>query len=141
MINLIKLESGQTVYVASTVLEQEPNIQTEVKILSPFDNLVIHRERLSSLFGFDYRIECYVPAAKRQYGYFCLPLLYADDFVGQIDCKVHRREKRLEVISLHVQEAKLQDRDSFLLALKRELQRFAQFNQCTSIDLDKIKMG
>lgn len=141
VINLIKLENGQTVYVARAVLAHEPNIQMEVKILSPFDNLVIHRERLSSLFEFDYRIECYVPAAKRQYGYFCLPLLYADDFVGRIDCKVHRREQRLEVLSLHLEDANMRNRDEFLLVLEQELQRFAQFNQCTSIDLDKIKMG
>ncbi|NIE97046.1 winged helix-turn-helix domain-containing protein [Acinetobacter sp. Tr-809] len=138
---VFKLENGQTVYVASAVLEDEPTIAAEVKILSPFDNLVIHRERLSSLFGFDYRIECYVPAAKRQYGYFCLPLLYADRLVGRIDCKVHRSEKRLEVISLHLEDPNMQDRDEFLQALELELHRFVQFNQSTVLDWDRNKLG
>ncbi|MFL1454263.1 DNA glycosylase AlkZ-like family protein [Marinobacter sp. GN3S48] len=58
-------------------------------ILSPFDNSVIQRERLKALFQYDYQLECYVPAAKRQYGYFCLPLLYRDEFIGRMDCKAH----------------------------------------------------
>ena len=53
-----------------------PLSQTKVAILSPFDNLLIQRKRTSSLFSFDYLIECYVTAAKRQYGYFSLPLLW-----------------------------------------------------------------
>lgn len=138
LVQVLKFEHGQTFYVASAILEHQPLIQPELKILSPFDNLVIHRERLSCLFDFDYRIECYVPAAKRQYGYFCLPLLYADHLVGRIDCKVHRREKRLEVIALHLEESKIQDQAQFLLAFERELQRFAEFNQCTSVDVGKI---
>ncbi|WP_336042598.1 winged helix-turn-helix domain-containing protein [Acinetobacter dispersus] len=141
VLQVFKLENGQTVYAVSAVLEHEPNIQMEVKILSPFDNLVIHRERLSSLFDFDYRIECYVPAAKRQYGYFCLPMLYADRLVGRIDCKVHRSEKRLEVIRLHLEDPNMQDRDEFLQALELELHRFAQFNQSTLLDWNRNKLG
>ncbi|WP_343581423.1 crosslink repair DNA glycosylase YcaQ family protein [Acinetobacter sp.] len=139
LVKVLQLENGQTVYAASTVLQHQPIIQPELKILSPFDNLVIHRERLNCLFDFNYRIECYVPAAKRQYGYFCLPLLYADRFVGRIDCKVHRREKRLEVIALHLEDPDMQDREAFINALELELQRFAEFNQCTVIDVERIR--
>lgn len=138
LVKVLQLENGQTVYAASAILQHQPIIQPELKILSPFDNLVIHRERLDCLFDFNYRIECYVPAAKRQYGYFCLPLLYADRFVGRMDCKVHRREKRLEVIALHLEDPNMQDREAFINALELELQRFAQFNQCTMIDIEKI---
>ena len=74
-----------------------PKVQDELRILSPFDNAVIQRDRLKSLFGFDYQIECYVPAAKRRYGYFALPLLYRGDFVGRMDCKVHRSEQHLHI--------------------------------------------
>ncbi|ENX23057.1 hypothetical protein F892_02300 [Acinetobacter vivianii] len=139
LVKVLKLENGQTIYAASAILDHKPVIQAQLKILSPFDNLVIHRERLSTLFDFDYRIECYVPAAKRQYGYFCLPLLYADRFVGRIDCKVHRSEKRLEVICLHLEDPKMQDREAFIQALEIELQRFAVFNQCTSVDVGEIR--
>lgn len=121
---------GQTVYVDIVALEQVPMIEPDVKILSPFDNLVIHRDRLSSLFKFDYRIESYVPASKRVYGYFCLPVLYGDRFIARIDCKAHRVEQKLEVLSLHMEDCVL-DRDRFFVVLGKEIQRFAAFNKCT----------
>jgi uncharacterized protein YcaQ len=61
-----------------------------ILLLSPFDNLVIQRDRLRALFGFDYNLECYVPEGKRKYGYFSLPVLQGDQFVGRIDCKAQR---------------------------------------------------
>ena len=73
-----------------------PRLDNKLKILSPFDNAVIQRKRLIDLFGFDYQLECYVPAPKRKYGYLALPLLYKGAFVGRMDCKAHRTEKVLE---------------------------------------------
>src|SRR4030095_4656279 len=64
--------------------------QELIHILSPFDNLVIQRRRLKNLFNFDYVIECYVPAHKRKYGYFCLPVLHGSKFIGRIDAKAER---------------------------------------------------
>lgn len=130
-----------TVYVDAKALERVPAIDGTLKVLSPFDNAVIHRDRLSSLFGFDYRIECYVSAPKRVFGYFCLPILYGDHFVGRIDCKAHRADQRFEVLSLHLETDRL-DRDRFFPALNDELQRFADFNQCPLLDecvIDKVR--
>lgn len=132
-IAVLDTADGLTGYVDTALLDPAPRRAPAVKILSPFDNLVIHRERLSALFGFDYRIECYVPAAKRRYGYFCLPLLYGNRLVGRIDCKAHRSEGRLQVLSLHLDDARL-ERGPFLAALGRELQRFAAFNGCPTLD-------
>ncbi|WP_220348681.1 winged helix-turn-helix domain-containing protein [Alkalilimnicola ehrlichii] len=101
-----------TAYVDIKALEQAPTIDGALKVLSPFDNAVIHRDRLSSLFEFDYRIECYVAASKRVFGYFCLPILYGDKFVARIDCKAHRADQRFEVLSLHLEDGPL-DRDQF----------------------------
>ena len=127
---------GPTVYVdtrALEMLEEEPRIDGGLKILSPFDNLVIHRDRLRSLFEFDYRIECYVTASKREFGYFCLPILFDDRLVGRIDCKAHRADQRFEVISLHLEDGSL-DRERFFPALSAGLQRFADFNECPLLD-------
>ncbi len=123
-----------TLYVDTKALEQVLAIDaTAVKILSPFDNAVIHRDRLSTLFGFDYRIECYVSAPKRVFGYFCLPILYGGKFVGRIDCKAHRVDQRLEVLSLNLEDDSF-SQDQFLPALNHELQRFADFNKCPLLD-------
>ncbi len=126
-----------TTYVDTKALEQAPTINDAVKVLSPFDNAVIHRDRLSTLFGFDYRIECYVSAPKRVFGYFCLPILYGDKFVGRIDCKAHRTNQRFEVLSLHLEDGSL-DRDQFFPALNDELQRLADFNRCPLLDASVV---
>ncbi|HRG62422.1 MAG TPA: crosslink repair DNA glycosylase YcaQ family protein [Burkholderiales bacterium] len=125
-----------TIYMDNKALELgESTVKTnaQIKILSPFDNLVIHRERLSLLFNFDYRIECYTPAAKRVFGYFCLPILYGDTFIGRVDCKAHRAEQRFEVIKLHLENDEL-DQKQLLLLLRNELQRFADFNKCPLLE-------
>src|SRR5262245_14011879 len=70
-------------------------------LLSPFDSLLWHRERVGRLFGFDYRIEVYTPGPKRVHGYYTLPILHDGRFLGRVDAKTARAERRLEV--RHVQ--------------------------------------
>ena len=60
-------------------------------LLSPFDPIVWDRFRARELFDFDYSIECYLPQAKRRYGYFTLPILHEGDLVGRVDAKAHRK--------------------------------------------------
>ncbi len=69
--------------------------------LSPFDSFLWHRERTKALFGFDYRIEVYVPAPKRRYGYYVLPLFHDGHFIGRADVKTHRAERALEFRAMH----------------------------------------
>ncbi len=66
-------------------------------LLSPFDSFLWHRERVVRLFGYDYRIEVYVPAAKRSFGYYALPVLVDGQLIGRVDTKLHRGERRLEL--------------------------------------------
>ncbi|MFA2970945.1 winged helix DNA-binding domain-containing protein [Acinetobacter pittii] len=136
VVSAIKLENGQTLYIDVAAMEQKVSTDFGLKILSPFDNSLIHRDRLASLFEFNYRIECYVPAAKRVYGYFCLPILYQDELVGRVDCKAHRSIKELEVISLHLEKT-IKNKELFLFDLEQELKCFAEFNQCSTIN-DKV---
>jgi uncharacterized protein len=72
-------------------------------LLSPFDNLIIDRERTRRLFGFDFRIEIYVPRAARRYGYYVLPVLHGDRLVGRVDQAMDRARGRLVVHAVHAE--------------------------------------
>src|SRR5690606_39012717 len=74
-----------------------PETPDRVRILSPFDPLLRDRARALRLFGFHYRIEIFVPEAKRQYGYYVYPVMRGDRAVGRIDVKAERERDALIV--------------------------------------------
>jgi uncharacterized protein YcaQ len=114
----------------------EKNIsRTKVKILSPFDNLLIQRQRAKDLFDFDYHLECYLPAPKRRYGYFCLPLLWGQRFAGRMDIKMDRKAAVLNICHLHIETGKVEE---FLIALQPSLTEFMSFNRARHLQIDKI---
>ncbi len=78
-------------------LAKLPAPTTRLRILNPFDPVVRDRSRLSRLFGFDYRIEIFVPAAQRKWGYYVMPILEGDRFVGRIEAKADRKKGTLTV--------------------------------------------
>ena len=110
----------------------DPN---QVNILSPFDNAVIQRKRLSEIFGFNYQIECYVPPAKRQYGYFSLPLLWGTEFIGRMDTKIDRKTHILHIQNLHLETTKV---DEFMAVLQPVLNAFMLFNGGKDIQLHTV---
>jgi hypothetical protein len=73
-------------------------VPEHVTFLSPFDRLIYDRDRAEALFGFRYRLEMYVPKAKREYGYYVLPILAGDQVVGRIEPRFDRKTKTLEVL-------------------------------------------
>lgn len=113
---------------------------THSAVLSLFDPVVWDRKRAEQLFGFSYRLECYTPAPKRQYGYFVLPLLHRGRLVGRMDAKMHRKTGVLEVIALFLEEG-----ISPSLQLEKGLQRaitdFARWQGAQRITFSRLPDG
>lgn len=103
--------------------------------MSPFDPVIRDRARLERLFGFDYRIEIFVPEKDRKYGYYVLPILEGDRFTGRADIKVHRKEGRVEAKGLWW-EPKVKQTPARENAFRRELNRLAKFTGASSADAD-----
>ncbi|MGI9241832.1 MAG: winged helix-turn-helix domain-containing protein [Verrucomicrobiales bacterium] len=136
---LRQLWAGDNQYYAlpdSLALLDRPLARCKLKILSPFDNLLIQRKRMEELFGFDYLIECYLPKSKRQYGYFSLPILWDGRLVARMDCKVDRACSVMHIYHLAL-EPDLSRTDEFFLALGRELGAFLQFNDCAGLRIHR----
>ncbi|HTL97326.1 MAG TPA: crosslink repair DNA glycosylase YcaQ family protein [Holophagaceae bacterium] len=81
-------------------LKRVPEAPAGLRLLAPFDPVVRDRARCLRRFGFDYRFEAFVPEPKREYGYFVLPILEGERFIGRLDAKTHRDQGLLEVRGL-----------------------------------------
>jgi uncharacterized protein YcaQ len=137
-IQLINIENRPPVFVYKDLLEKSLNrTASSIRLLSPFDNSIIHRDRVKQFFDFDYKIECYTPKEKRQFGYFCLPILFGDTFIGRVDCKAHRKEKEFELIHLHIENTKI-DIELWINPFLELVKNFATFNNCENLKLTKV---
>ncbi len=103
-----------------------PEPPERLRILSPFDPLLRDRERLARLFGFDYRIEVFVPEARRRYGYYVFPLLEGERLIGRLDMKADRTRAALDVKALWLEPGLRLGRGR-LRRLEAELDRVRQF--------------
>lgn len=103
------------------------------RLLSPFDNLICDRARTELLFDFRFRIEIYVPKAKREYGYYVLPILHGDRLIGRIDPQLDRKRKVLQVNAVYAEPTAPQD-DATGAAVAASIAELASFLGATSID-------
>jgi uncharacterized protein len=118
-------------------------------LLSPFDSLLWHRERVARLFGFDYRIEVYTPGPQRVHGYYTLPILHDGELIGRVDAKRERVARRLEARHVHFEPwfargapsprggARV-DQDAALAGLAEALDALATFVEAREIRLGRV---
>ena len=130
---------NKTHYCLSESLDDCPKRINNKRItfLSPFDNLIINRRRLSELFKFDYLLECYVPENKRKFGYFTLPILFGSDVIGRLDAKANRKTKTLQINNLWL-ESKTKLDDELIEALATSLISFQQDLDCIAIKITNM---
>jgi uncharacterized protein YcaQ len=113
---------------------------THSTVLSPFDPVVWDRKRAEQLFGFSYRLECYTPAPKRQYGYFVLPLLHKGQLVGRMDAKMHRKTGTLEIIALYLEEG-VRVTAALEKGLTLAISEFARWQGAHDVTLGRVPDG
>lgn len=113
---------------------------THSAVLSPFDPVVWDRKRAEQFFDFHYRLECYTPAPKRQYGYFVLPLLHKGRLVGRMDAKMHRKTGVLEIFALYLEEAVVVNA-SLEKGLILAISQFAEWQHAKRVTLARLPDG
>lgn len=123
------------IYALTKYVKKKINLSNEVFIVSPFDILCVFRKRLKDFFDFDYQIECFVPAPKRKYGYFSLPIIVGDTFIARMDSKADRKQNILTVHNLHFEDVKITK--AMISDFVDQLHAFAKFNQCREIAIVK----
>lgn len=114
---------------------------TGTTLLCPFDSFLWQRKRAAEFLNFDYRIEIYVPEPKRQFGYYCMPILHQGALVGRVDPKLHRESGCLEIRSLHL-EPWFKSSRRFKSELSAVTERLADFLSASDIRYPKkTKLG
>ena len=114
------------------ILEKQTDQPDRVRILSPFDPLLRDRTRAERIFGFSYRIEIFVPEAKRQYGYYVYPVFRGENAIGRIDAKADRERKAIFVRALWL-EPGVRKSKVLLSKLEAELERLRRFTGMDSV--------
>jgi uncharacterized protein len=121
-------------------------------LLAPFDSLLWHRDRVSRLWGYDYRIEVYTPGHKRVHGYYTLPILHHGHLIGRLDAKAHRIARWLEVRHVHFERWVARgeappagwgtvDRDRMIAELADTIQSLAVFVGANRVTLSRVTPG
>jgi uncharacterized protein YcaQ len=109
-------------------LEAPPDPPPSVAFVPPFDPIIWDRKLLASLFGFEYVWELFHPPAKRRWGWYVLPILFRDQFVGRIEPRIDREERRVELLNVWWEDGFAPRRvDGFVDALRDALRAYLEF--------------
>lgn len=113
--------------------------KSRMEFLAPLDPLLWDKALIAAVWGFSYSWEIYTPAEKRKYGAYTLPILWGENFIGRIDAVADRRDKVLRVKKIWL-EPGVRLTKKMQSALDRSLTRFAEFNDCTSVELTETAL-
>jgi hypothetical protein len=136
----VKRKGGEEWYILASELPllekvRAGNFEGRTVLLSPFDNLICDRDRTELLWDFYFRIEIYVPKAKREYGYYVLPILHNETLVGRIDMKTDRKSRKLIVFNVYAEPDAPTDAEEGIASTLHDL---AVFVGAESVTIDAV---
>lgn len=105
------------------------------EFIAPLDNMMWDRKLIKAIFGFDYKWEIYTPCSERKYGFYVLPVLYGDCFIGRIEMVVDKKEKTLIVKSIWYEEG-VRKTKKLIAEIEQCIKRFSKFNECKNIRIE-----
>ena len=119
------------------VISGEADIKERMSFIAPLDPLMWDKSLVFALFDFKYSWEIYTPQSKRKYGYYTLPILLGDKFVGRIEAIPDRKTGVLHVKGLWWEDdVRVTKKLNF--AIDKTLKKFAKFNECKSVNYNDI---
>ncbi|MNV60000.1 hypothetical protein D3C71_1524500 [compost metagenome] len=119
------------------VVLQNPEPELRCELIAPLDNLIWDRKLINQLFGFDYTWEIYTPALKRKFGYYVLPLLYGESFIGRAEVIAERKTGTLVVKNIWYENG-VRPTEPLRIALNECIHKFALFNGCEKISVESM---
>ncbi len=117
--------------IIETVLQND-KFTPRCELIAPLDCMMWDRKLIRALFGFDYSWEIYTPADKRKYGYYVLPLLYGESFIGRLEAAADKKTSTLIVKNIWYED-NVRKTKKLASAIEKCINRFAKFNECESI--------
>ena len=128
--------------ILEATAQPDPTDARGVSFLAPLDPLIWDRRMLRELFGFDYLWEVYVPEAKRKWGYYVLPMLYDDRFVGRIEPRLDRRTKTLVIGGIWFEPGfEPMEDPAFIGALRDAVEAYRSFVGATKVTWPRTRPG
>jgi len=137
----VKIEGVKHIYYVleenSSLLENyDASLSEKILFVAPLDNLLWNRRMISETFDFNYSWEVYKPPEKRIYGYYVMPILYGTRFIGRLDPKLDRQNRKM-IIKALVLEEKDFDKDTLIRELATALQRFLKLHGVSQLNIEK----
>jgi uncharacterized protein YcaQ len=122
--------------IIEDVLSANLPTKQRCEFLAPLDPFLWNRSLIEMIFGFRYSWEIYTPADKRKYGYYVLPILYGNRFIGRIECIADYKGKILNVKNIWIENG-VRHTKKMMNAIESSVRRFARFNMC-SPDMENV---
>lgn len=118
-------------------VQNEYKIKPRCELIAPLDNMLWDRKLINEIFDFEYKWEIYTPKDRRKYGYYVLPLLYGDSFIGRVEAVRDRQAGTLIVNNIWYEEG-VKNTRKLQNAIYKCLKKFAAFNDCKNITANKL---